>query len=172
MTQSSPFSLKLFHTGIIVESLDHAMESWGGALRLDWAPPLTSTVPMRGPEGVAGREVRFTYSLQGPHHIELLEQIDPTPYLGLTGGRRVHHLGYFTDDLRAAAADLEGRGFRMELSGIADDGGIGRATFHYSDESPGMWIELVSHEIAREIGTVIRTAAEAKGIPYVSPFED
>ncbi len=162
--------LKLFHTGIIVDDLDKAMASWGEALGLSWAPPLTSTVPMRGPEGVAGREVRFTYSLQGPHHIELLEQIDATPYLGLTGGRRVHHLGYFTDDLRAAAADLEERGFRMELSGVADDGGIGRATFHYSEESPGMWIELVSHEIAAELGDVIRTAAEAAGIPFLSPF--
>lgn len=163
--------MRLYHTGIIVDDLDQAMASWGDALGLLWAPPRTSTVPLRCPDGVVGREVRFTYSLQGPHYIELLEQIDPSPYLNVTGGRHVHHLGYFTNDLARAAQELEDKGFRMELSGVGDDGGVARATFHYSELSPGMWIELVSHEIAEEIGDWIRTSAEANGIPYISPFE-
>jgi hypothetical protein len=125
---------------------------------------------MEGPDGVLGREVRFTYSLQGPHFIELLEQINPAPYVNLTGGRRVHHLGYFTDDLLGASTDLEAKGFRRELNGVGDDGQIARAAFHYSPESPGMWIELVSHEIADEIEDWIATAAAARGIPFTSPF--
>jgi hypothetical protein len=168
---AKPF-LKLYHTGIIVDDLDAAMRSMGETLGLAWAPPLTSTVPLRGPDGVLGREVRFTYSLQGPHHVEILEQVNPAPYVNVTGGRHVHHLGYYTDDLRGAAAHLEAQGYRMELSGVDDeDGGIARATFHYSEFMPGMWIELVSHEIAAEIGDWIRIAAEAQGIEYVSPFE-
>ncbi|GAA3238026.1 VOC family protein [Pseudonocardia petroleophila] len=162
--------LRLYHTGIIVDSLDNAMKTWGTALGLDWAPPKTSTAPMECPDGVVGREVRFTYSLQGPHFIEILEQVDPSPYLNLTGGRRVHHLGYYTDDLVQASADLEERGFRRELAGVGENGQIGRAAFHYSPESPGMWIELVSHEIADEIGGWIAEAAAARGIPFVSPF--
>ena len=35
----------------------------------------------------------------------------------------------------------------------------------------GMWIELVAGEIADEIGGWIRDAAEAHGLPYLSPFE-
>ncbi|MBB6407114.1 VOC family protein [Arthrobacter sp. AZCC_0090] len=167
---SSKPMLKLYHTGIIVDSLQNAMDTMGPALDLMWAPPRTSTVPMLCPDGVVGREVRFTYSLQGPHYIELLEQIDATPYLNLTGGRRVHHLGYFTDDLVGAAADLERRGYRRELSGVDENGGIARATFHYNAEAPGMWIELVSHEIAAEIGDWIREAAEANGVPFQDPF--
>ncbi|WP_329378805.1 VOC family protein [Streptomyces sp. NBC_01716] len=162
--------LRLYHTGIIADSLDNAMAAMGDALRLDWAPPLTSTVPLECPDGIVGREVRFTYSLQGPHFIELLEQIDPAPYLNVTGGRRVHHLGYYTDDLRAAAAMLEAKGYRRELNGVDEDGGIGRATFHYNPESPGMWIELVSHEVAEQIDGWIADAAAAKNIPYLSPF--
>ena len=162
--------LRMYHTGIIVESLQNAMSTMGGALGLDWAPPRTSTAPMQGPNGVQGREIRFTYSLQGPHHIELLEQVDPAPYLNLTGGRRVHHLGYFTDDLIQASADLEARGFHRELSGVGENGQIGRAAFHYNPESPGIWIELVSYEIAEEIGGWIATAAAERGIPFVSPF--
>jgi hypothetical protein len=163
-------TLRLYHTGIIVDGLDDAMATMGGALGLDWAPPRSSTVPLECPDGVLGRHVRFTYSLQGPHHIELLEQLDPAPYLSLTGGRRVHHLGYFTDDLRGAAAMLEARGYRRELNGVDEDGGIARASFHYNPDSPGMWIELVSHEIAEEIGDWIADAAAAKGIPFTSPF--
>jgi hypothetical protein len=162
--------MRLYHTGIIVDDLSTAMAEMGGALGLDWAPPKTSTAPMRGPEGVKGREVRFTYSLQGPHFIELLEQVDAAPYVALTGGPRVHHLGYFTDDLRAASASLEARGYRCELSGVAEDGGIGRATFHYNPQAPGMWIELVSFEIAEEIGDWVADAAAEKGIPFESPF--
>ena len=105
------------------------------------------------------REVRFTYSLQGPHFIELLEQVNPGPYLNLTGGRRVHHLGYYTDDLRCASAMLEANGYRRELSGVTEDGGIGRASFHYNPEAPGMWIELVSDEIASD------SSSDAKGLP-------
>lgn len=163
--------LRLYHTGIIVENLDKAMDTMGEALGLLWAPPRTSKVPLLCPEGVLDREVRFTYSLQGPHHIELLEQVNPAPYLSLTGGRRVHHLGYFTDDLATASADLEERGFRRELSGVDENGGVARATFHYNEESPGMWIELVSHEIAAEIGDWIAEAAAAHGVPFDSPFK-
>lgn len=162
--------LRLYHTGIIVDSLDNAMAAMGDALRLDWAPPRGSTVPLECPDGVVGREVRFTYSLQGPHFVELLEQIDDRPYRNVTGGRRVHHLGYYTDDLRGAAAMLEAKGYRRELNGVDDDGGIGRATFHHNPEAPGMWIELVSHEIAAEIGDWIAAAAAEKGIPFHSPF--
>jgi hypothetical protein len=114
---SSDPLLRLFHTGIIVDSLDEAMSAMGKALRLDWAPPRTSTAPMQCAEGLLDREVRFTYSLQGPHFIELLEQVNPAPYLNLTGGRRVHHLGYYTDDLECASAMLEANGYRRELSG-------------------------------------------------------
>lgn len=163
--------LQLYHTGLIVDNLQEAMDSWSAALDLKWAPPKGATSPMLCPDGIRDREVTFTYSLQGPHFIELLEQVDPTPYLNLTGGRYVHHLGYYTDDLERSSRELEERGFRRELSGVDHDGNIARAAFHYSPESPGMWIELVSGEIADDIGRWIADAAEAHGIPYTSPFE-
>src|SRR5687768_8039946 len=147
------------------------MAQMGRGLGLLWAPPKESTTPLLCPDGVRDRHVRFTYSLQGPHFVELLEQLDPSPYLSLTGGRYIHHLGYFTDDLAAAAAELEAQGSRRELSGVPEDGRITRASFHYNPQAPGMWIELVSHEIAAEIGDWIAEAADAAGVPFVSPFE-
>ncbi len=162
--------MRLYHTGIIVDDLDEAMRTLGPALGLHWAPPLTATTPMRCPTGVEGREVRFTYGLEGPHHIELLEQIDPSPYLSLTGGRYVHHLGYYTTDLAGSAARLESMGFPMELSGFGPNGEISRATFHHNPAAPAIWIELVSHEIADEIGEWMAKAAAEQGVPFVSPF--
>ncbi|MDQ7907458.1 VOC family protein [Phytohabitans sp. ZYX-F-186] len=163
--------LRLYHTGMIVDDLDKAMVQMGGALGLLWAPPKEAKTPLLCPEGVRDRHVRFTYSLRGPHFVELLEQIDAGPYLSLTGGRYIHHLGYYTDDLTAAAAALEAQGYRRELSGVPEDGRITRASFHYNPQAPGMWIELVSHEIAAEIGGWIAEAAAAAGVPFVSPFE-
>jgi glyoxalase/bleomycin resistance protein/dioxygenase superfamily protein len=160
----------LYHTGLIVENLDDAMETMGDALGLDWFTPRKATSPFQSPGGILDREVRFTYSLQGPHFIEILEQIDPAPYLHVTGGRRIHHLGYYTEDLPGAARWLEDHGYRMELNGVDHDGNVARATFHYNPESPGMWIELVSHEVATEVGTELAKAAEELGIDFRSPF--
>ena len=160
----------LYHTGLIVENLDDAMETMGEALGLDWFAPRKATSPFQSPGGILAREVRFTYSLQGPHFIEILEQIDPGPCLHVTGGRRIHHLGYYTEDLPGAARWLEDHGYRRELNGVDHDGNIARATFHYNPESPGMWIELVSHEVATEVGSEMARAAEQLGIDFRSPF--
>jgi hypothetical protein len=164
-------SMKLYHTGLIVDDLDEAMRTFGETLGLHWAHPRTAKTPMRGPEGIVGREVRFTYGLEGPHHMELLEQIDAGPYLSLTGGRHVHHLGYYTKDLAGSARWLDDHGFVMEISGVEEDGRIGRATFHRHPVLPGFWFELVSGEIADEIGQWMADAANEQGIPYVSPFD-
>jgi hypothetical protein len=163
-------ALKLFHTGVIVDDLERAMESWGTALGLHWAPPKTATTPMSCPDGVLPREVRFVYSVEGPHHIELLEQVDATPYLSLTGGRHIHHLGYFTTDLVGQSRRLEEQGFPCELSGVGDDGRPNRATFHRHPLAPGMWIELVDESVAADIDPWMAEAARRHGVAYRSPF--
>jgi hypothetical protein len=170
--------MQLFHTGIIVDDLGTAMASWGVALGLHWAPPKTATTPMRCPDGVMEREVRFSYSVEGPHHIELLQQVDPSPYLSLTGGRHIHHLGYYTRDLAGQSRRLEELGFPCELSGVAPGaadeassaGGVARATFHRNVLAPGMWIELVDESVASDIDPWMADAARHHGIAYTSPF--
>jgi len=51
----------------------------GEALGLDWFTPRKATSPFQSPGGILDREVRFTYSLQGPHFIEILERSTPRP---------------------------------------------------------------------------------------------
>jgi hypothetical protein len=162
--------LRLFHTGIVVDDLDAAMSVWGGALGLHWAPPKSASTPMECPSGVVGREVRFTYSLEGPHHIELLEQIDAGPYLAVTGGRYIHHLGYWTRDLAGQSQRLEELGFHRELSGLTADGRIDRAVYHRNPLAPGMWVEVVDENLVADIEGWMAAAAADQGVPFRSPF--
>lgn len=163
-------NIRMYHTGVIVDDLDEAMKLWGTALGLHWAPTLTSTVPLLCPTGIEPREIVYTYSLEGPHHIELLEQVNPAPYLNLTGGRHIHHLGYYTPDLPGESARLESLGLRRELSGVTDTGEVTRATFHINPVSPGMWIELVDQSVADVTDAWLGQACAEAGIEYESPF--
>jgi hypothetical protein len=56
---------------------------------------------------------RFLYSLQAPH-IELIEAIPGTPWT-ILGEQAIHHLGYFTDDMTSASAQLLTAGFTLEM---------------------------------------------------------
>ncbi len=168
MTQSK--KMKMYHTGAIVDDLDVAMARWTAALGLHWAPPLTSTVPLMCPTGLEDREVRFTYSIEGPHHIELLEQINPAPYVNLTGGRHVHHVGYYTTDLVGETARLESEGLICELSGVTEDGAVDRATFLRDPLVPGLWIELVDQSVVDFLDPWLAEAGADQGIGYESPF--
>jgi hypothetical protein len=164
--------LTLFHTGVIVDDLEAAAALWTASFGFHWAPPQTAATPMRCPAGVLPREVRFTYSLEGPHHIELLEQVDPGPYLHLSTDRHIHHVGYYTTDLAAQSARLEALGFAAELSGVGEDGGVYRATYHCHPVQPGMWIELVDDSVADNIDAWMAQAAREQGVPYRSPFAE
>lgn len=144
MLNLEPLGLTLFHTGIIVDDLEASMAMLTATSGLRWAPPRVAATPMVGPNGQVPRRVRFTYSLDGPHYIELIQQLSTEAYDGLTGGRRVHHLGYLATDLSSDAERLHAAGFRIELHGVDEQGAMDRASYHYSDLFPGVWIELVA----------------------------
>lgn len=166
----SPAEMTMFHTGVIVDDLDAAMALWSASFGFCWAPPKSAATPMRCPTGVVNREVRFSYSLEGPHHVELLEQIDATPYLAVTGDRHIHHVGYYTRHLAEQAARLENLGFVAELSGVGPDGGVHRAVYLRNPLQPGLWIELVDDSVATDIDAWMAAAAADQGVPYASPF--
>lgn len=159
-------SMTFFHTGVVVDDLEESMAAMSETLGLSWAPPRTLDTPVWVNGEILPRKIRFTYSLQGPHFVELVHQIDPTAYMGLTGGPRIHHLGFHTDDIRAAAAALEARGYGRELNAIDDHGELVRASFHYNPRSPGMWIELISRELAEDLDSWLTSAAADQGVNY------
>jgi hypothetical protein len=90
---------QMFHTGIVVTNLDQAMKDFGGAFGLSWAPPRESSSDLYCPTGIGKRQVKFTYSREGPHYLELVEQIDATAYEQVTGGPRIDHIGFHVEDI-------------------------------------------------------------------------
>lgn len=138
-----------FHTGIVVDDLVTAMAAYSEAFGLEWATPLHSTHRLRTERGLQPRETWAAYSLQGPHHLELLEHTDSTVYESLPGGPRINHMGYWTDDLPAEIARLEGAGMRCRLHGESPGGWLTRMAY-LEDGNGGLYVELVDSELEPE----------------------
>ena len=141
-----PHAGRLFHTGMVVDRLKPAMDAIGAALGLSWAEPATvsSQVWVRGE--IAPRDSLVTISVEGPHHIELIELGSPSPDEQLTGGARVHHVGMWTPDLPAEVDRLEALGFRSELSGVREGEHPTSYSYHYNHHG-GLWIEVLSQDL-------------------------
>lgn len=132
----------MFHTGMIVNDLETSMRQFSAAFGFTWAEPQRVVADLRGPKGIKRREAVGTYSLEGPHHIELVQQIDAAVWHDVTGGPLVHHIGFWVDDLAGEVARLEALGFRPEVSGVAADGGPGDFVYIHNHLG-GLWLELV-----------------------------
>ena len=157
--------LTLFHTGVVVDDLDASMTALSTLNGLHWAPPQITETPMVGPAGPLPRKVRFTYSIEGPHHVELLQQLDSAPYESLTGGRRVHHLGYLANDLEADAARLD--------AARAVIGEAGEASAWDVAGSGKLLARLVaddSYMLRRRLIPLVELLNERAGLPKVWTF--
>jgi hypothetical protein len=140
---SHPNMPGLFHTGIIVDDLDLAMQEMGEAFGLHWVEPFTAAGQIRIPDGnAAHRASRVTYSREGPHHLELIEHVDATAWNAAPGGHYVHHIGFSVKDLPAEVRRLQSIGYDLQFSGIADDGTLARMSYLRA-RSGGLWIELL-----------------------------
>jgi hypothetical protein len=132
----------LFHTGIIVPDLEAAMRDLGEALGVGWVEPLESEGLVQVPGGPRFRRSRITYSVEGPHHIELIQQLDDTAWRAVKDGPLIHHLGFSVTDLTAESERLVKLGFSREAWHEAEDGALVRYAYHHNPHG-GIFIELV-----------------------------
>lgn len=114
-----------YHVGMAVQDLDAAMLEIGTALALTWARVQEMTVD--------GYAIRFTYSVEGPPHVELVEGPAGSAW-DSTGGSQLHHVGVFSGDLPGDRARLEAAGLQVELAGRG---------FAYLQGGAGLRVELV-----------------------------
>ena len=143
MTQGNPV---MYHTGIVVNDLEEAMDSYSRAFGFRWAEPVPGGGCLETRSGPLPRMDWFTYSLDGPHRIELVEQIDNTAWAAAPGGPRLHHVGYFVDDVVTEIARLEILGFRSELRSVNADGQTYMSYHH--DPNGGPYVEIVDQRVA------------------------
>ena len=134
---------QLFHTGIRVPNLEAAMAEIGAALGVTWAAPMHNpTQAVWTPaDGQQSLDLKFTYSAEGPQHIELLEG----PAGSVWDGREapgVHHQGVWVDDVTSEVERCVALGWSCVASAAAPDEGYG--TYAYLQPPSGMIVELVN----------------------------
>ena len=139
---------QLFHVGIRVPDLAEAMAEIGPALGVTWSEPRenpTQTLwsPVHGLEQI---HLKYTYSAQGPQHIELLEGTAGSFWDGRDDSG-AHHLGIWVDVVADETDRLIAAGW--ELVGAHRDPGEGQGygMFSYLRPPSGLIVELVDRAV-------------------------
>lgn len=119
------------------------MDEIGESMGVTWATPVHNPgqavwTPDGGQQAL---DLKFTYSCEGPQHIELLEG----PPGSIWDGREhpgVHHQGVWVDDVAAEAERCIAMGWTCTAAGKSPSEGFGG--FAYIEPPSGVIIELVS----------------------------
>jgi Glyoxalase/Bleomycin resistance protein/Dioxygenase superfamily len=128
--------LDVFHVGVVVDDLDAAMTAMGANLGIRWAPVQERTQTVRRGDGEVRREaIRFTYSVDGPPHLELIDSASDALWATTPPGC-LHHVGAFADDVTLAP----GPGMTLEFGGGDGPEPVG---FAYYTAPGGIRVELV-----------------------------
>jgi hypothetical protein len=132
---------RLFHTGVRVPDLDRAMADLGPSLGVTWAPVWKQQQPVWTPQcGPQSVQIGFTYSTEGPQHIELV-QGEPGTIWDAGGLPGVHHVGLWADDVASEASRLIGMGWDLVAAQLPPDAGCG--AFAYLAPPSGLVVEIV-----------------------------
>ena len=135
---------RLYHTGIRVPDIHAAMAelvplgiTWCSVQERDqhvWLPESGATV----------LPLKFTYSAEGPQHLELLEGPPGSIWDGRTQPG-VHHLGVWAEDVAAETKACLEAGWKLLAAQAAPEAGYG--VFTYVAPPSGTIVELVSAAI-------------------------
>jgi hypothetical protein len=129
-----------FHAGIVVDNIDAAQSDLSELFGYGWCQVLTVPLPVRFPTEERTVELTFTYSATTPR-LELVATVPGTLWSPVAG---VHHLGYWSDDLRSDGGVLESRGYSFEAEGVAGDGS---PLWSYHRKANGFRVELVNRSL-------------------------
>jgi catechol 2,3-dioxygenase-like lactoylglutathione lyase family enzyme len=130
-----------YHVGLVVDDIATAAARLTATAGYRWTKPVESTLRVTTADGDTEVPFRFVYSVQAPH-LELIQEVPGTIWTTPPGGA-AHHVGYWVDDIAAAAAQLERAGYRLEARPSGDT----LATFAYYTDSSGVRIEIVDRAL-------------------------
>jgi hypothetical protein len=131
-----------FHVGIVVDDLDAALAELTELFGYRWCPQMAVRTPVLLATGETELDLRFTYSVTTPR-VEVIQSRPGTLWIPVSGSP-IHHLGYWSDDVAADAAQLIERGHVAEATGVRPDG---TPVWAYHKSPSGPRIELVSRQI-------------------------
>jgi hypothetical protein len=129
-------NLDVFHVGLSVPEINVSMKEIGRNLGISWAPVQERVQKVRTGSGETRDEpIRFTYSSDGPPHVELI-QPEAGSVWEITPANGLHHIGAFADDVTVPPGD----GLTLEFGGGHDETPVG---FAYYTSPHGIRVELV-----------------------------
>lgn len=139
----------LFHVGIRVPDLEAAMDELGTSMGVTWAEPRENPAQsLWSPaDGVQEIHLKFTYSAEGPQHIELLEGPPDTFWDG-RGCTGAHHVGLWTDDVGGETDALVAKGWTLLGAQQDPAQGMGYGVFTYLQPPTGLIVELVDRAVS------------------------
>lgn len=137
---------RCYHQGIRVPDLEASMEELGVSLGVTWCRVQESEQAVWLPDaGECRIPLRFTYSAEGPQHIELLQGAEGSIWDGRSAPG-LHHVGVWSDDVAGETRALEQRGWKVLMAQASPDRGYG--AFTYVQPPSGLIVELVWGAIA------------------------
>ena len=131
-----------YHVGIVVADLSAARSQLSELLGVTWGPTLRlSATDYRD---AAGRDVALPttmcYSVGSPC-LELIEEVPGSVWVR-NPHSNLHHIGFWSDDLRGDSADLSGAGCPLQLCGRSGADAPVSFSYHGFDDL-GVRVELV-----------------------------
>lgn len=137
---------RVFHTGVLTADLEATCDFYAKTFGISFAEPyefeaLEMWTPERGLHHVRNR---FTYSVEGPIHLELQggeagSFYDPALSRG-------DHVGLWVSDIPATVTGLIDQGWKVIAAGAAPQDGWGMFTYLMPQQG-GMAIEVVSEAL-------------------------
>jgi catechol 2,3-dioxygenase-like lactoylglutathione lyase family enzyme len=136
----------LFHVGVRVPDLDAAAAELGESLGVTWAEVRESAGQQlwTPEEGAQEIRLRYTYSAEGPQHIELLEGA-PGSFWDGNDHPGAHHVGVWVDDVGGDADRLVGLGWALVGAHRSPEDGYG--VYSYLQPPSGLIVELVDRAV-------------------------
>jgi catechol 2,3-dioxygenase-like lactoylglutathione lyase family enzyme len=133
---------RCYHQGVRVPDLDAAMKELGETLGVTWCEPQQRDQGVWLPGvGLTALPLRFTYSAEGPQHIELLQGPADSIWDG-TEAPGLHHVGLWSDDVAGETDAFLAAGWTLRIA--QRDPADGYGVFTYVQPPSGLLVELVS----------------------------
>jgi hypothetical protein len=126
--------MPFFHVGIVVNDIQAAMTELSGALGVRWREPNESRYP--------DWTIKVVYSVEGPPFLELIEGTTNGGPWDVSGGPRIDHIGYYSEDVLKDSEHLSQSGVPIDFdpSPFGKRGGY----CYHCGPATGARIELVN----------------------------
>jgi catechol 2,3-dioxygenase-like lactoylglutathione lyase family enzyme len=132
----------IYHVGYVVQNLEDAMAQFGEAIGARWVDHHVHARYLDAGGGIVDVDLHTSFTLDGPVHIELIEDAPGTIWQ-LGAGPAIHHIGLWTDDVAAEAERLVASGMPVVAGGLDNDDPAVPGYFSYHDNPQGGKVELV-----------------------------